>query len=94
MTVVHQLFGDSNPIGSTMKINRINFTVIGVLPEKGSSGWNDQDDVVVVPVTTAMYRLLGKLYVDSIDAEVKRRLSHGHSAGLDQTNGNQAASFK
>ncbi len=71
MTVVRQLFGDSNPIGATVKINRINFTVIGILPEKGASGWNDQDDVVVVPITTAMYRLLGKLYVDSIDAEVK-----------------------
>lgn len=71
MTVVKNIFGDSNPIGATVKINRINFTVVGILPEKGATGWNDQDDVIVIPLTTAMYRLLGKQFVDSIDAEVK-----------------------
>lgn len=70
-TVVKNLFGDSNPVGTTVKINRINFDVIGVLPEKGATGWNDQDDVIVIPLTTAMFRLMGKQYVDSIDAEVK-----------------------
>jgi len=70
-TVARELFGQKNPLGSTIKINRINFQVIGVLPEKGASHWHDQDDVVIIPVTTAMYRLLGKEYVDSIDVEVK-----------------------
>ena len=70
MTVVRQIFGDINPIGQEIKINRINFKVIGILPEKGASGWNDADDVIVVPVTTAMYRVLGKEYVDSIDVEI------------------------
>jgi len=70
-TVVEKLFGNTNPIGATIKINRINFKVIGVLPEKGASPFRDQDDVVIIPVTTAMYRLLGKQYVDSIDAEVR-----------------------
>ncbi|UCB56466.1 MAG: ABC transporter permease [Candidatus Omnitrophota bacterium] len=70
-TVARELFGDINPVGSTVKINRINFQVIGILPEKGASHWRDQDDVVIIPVTTAMYRLLGKEYVDSIDVEVK-----------------------
>lgn len=70
-TVVREVFSDTNPTGQVLKINRVNFTVIGILPEKGSSGWNDDDDVVIVPVTTAMYRLLGKQYVDSIDVEVK-----------------------
>jgi macrolide transport system ATP-binding/permease protein len=70
-TVVRELFGDSNPVGSILKINRINFTVIGILPEKGATGWRDQDDVVVIPVTTAMYRVLGKEYIDSVDVEVK-----------------------
>ncbi|MFC1478780.1 ABC transporter permease [Candidatus Margulisiibacteriota bacterium] len=71
MTVVRELFGDADPIDSSIKINRINFRVIGVLPEKGATGWRDQDDVIIVPVTTAMYRLLGKEYVDSIDVEVR-----------------------
>ena len=70
-TIVKNVFGDIDPIGVTIKINRINFNVIGVLPEKGATGWNDQDDVIVIPLTTAMYRLTGKQYVDSIDAEVK-----------------------
>ena len=70
MTVVRQLFPDTDPVGRTVKINRVAFKVIGVLPEKGATGWNDEDDVILIPVTTAMYRLLGKQYVDSIDVEV------------------------
>ena len=69
-TIVKQLFGDSDPLGAIIRMNRITFKVIGILPEKGATGWHDQDDVVVIPVTTAMYRLLGKLYIDSIDVEV------------------------
>ena len=71
LTVARELFEDANPIGATVKINRINFQVIGVLPEKGASHWRDQDDLVIIPITTAMFRLLGKEYVDSIDVEVK-----------------------
>lgn len=70
-TIARELFGESDPIGAVMKINRINFEVIGVLPEKGSDPWRDRDDIVIIPITTAMYRLLGKDYVRSIDVEVK-----------------------
>ncbi len=70
-TVVKEVFGDSNPIGKTIKINLINFRVIGILPVKGTTGPQDQDDIALVPVTTAMYRLLGKQYIDSIYVEVK-----------------------
>lgn len=70
-TVVEKLFGDTNPISTIVKINRINFKVIGVLPKKGATAFRDQDDLVVIPVTTAMYRVLGKQYTDSIDAEVR-----------------------
>lgn len=69
-TVVKQLFGDTNPIDAYIRINRIMFKIIGILPEKGATGWRDQDDVVIIPVTTGMYRLLGKQYIDSIDVEV------------------------
>ena len=71
LTVAKELFGNNNPVGETIKINRINFKVIGVLPEKGSAPHGDRDDVVVIPVTTAMHRLLGKEYLDSIDAEIE-----------------------
>lgn len=68
-TVVKQLFGDENPIGETIKINLVNFKVIGVLPQKGATGFHDQDDTVIIPVTTAMYRVFGKEYIDSISVE-------------------------
>ncbi|NLF25899.1 MAG: ATP-binding cassette domain-containing protein [Deltaproteobacteria bacterium] len=68
-TVLRQLFGDANPIGETIKINKGSFQVIGVLPERGATGWRDQDDIIIVPLKTAMRRLLGKDYVDSIDIE-------------------------
>ncbi len=70
-TIVKELFPDRNPIGEVIKINRINFQVIGILPEKGQSTWRDQDDVVIIPLLTAMKRVLGKEYVDAIDIEVK-----------------------
>lgn len=70
-TVARELFANSNPVGREVRINRIIFQVIGVLPPKGATGWRDRDDVVVMPVTTAMYRLLGKDYLDSIDVEVE-----------------------
>ncbi|MDO9182710.1 MAG: ABC transporter permease [Bacteriovorax sp.] len=70
MTVVREIFGTKSPIGEMVKINRVNFQVIGVLPEKGANGFRDQDDVIVLPVLTAMHRLLGKDYVDSIDLEI------------------------
>ncbi|MFH1478728.1 MAG: ABC transporter permease [Candidatus Omnitrophota bacterium] len=70
LTVVEKLFKNKNPIGDTIKINRINFKVIGIAPEKGSGGWRDQNDIVYIPLTTAMYRVLGKDYLDGIYAEV------------------------
>ncbi len=70
LTVARELFGDANPAGESIKINRVSFQVIGVMPEKGSTTWRDQDDVIAIPLTTAMRRLLGKDYVDTIDIEV------------------------
>ncbi|HNR87410.1 MAG TPA: ABC transporter permease [Spirochaetota bacterium] len=69
-TVARELFKGASPLGRTIKINRINFHVIGVLPVKGVSFFRDQDDVVLLPVTTAMFRLLGREFVDFIEVEV------------------------
>ncbi len=72
-TVMKELFGQgnttTNPIGEMIKINKVNFQVIGILPQKGSNGWQDQDDTIIIPILTGMYRLLGKTYVDSIEME-------------------------
>ncbi len=70
MTPVRELFGGANPIGEFIKINKVNFQVIGILPEKGATTFRDQDDVIIIPISTAMRRLLGKDYVDNIDMEV------------------------
>ena len=70
LTVVRELLGGQSPVGETIKINKSNFQVIGVLPEKGVTTWRDQDDLVVIPLLTAMHRLLGKDYLDYIDIEV------------------------
>lgn len=69
-TVVRELFGNRNPIGEMIKLNRINFQVIGVYQEKGSNGFQDQDDQILVPLETAMYRLLGKESVDTIELQM------------------------
>jgi len=57
-------------VGESVKINRINFKVIGIVPEKSSGGWRDANEVIYIPITTAMYRVLGKDYFDGIDIEI------------------------
>ena len=69
-TVQQSLFGGEDPIGKTIKINRVNFQVLGILPSLGASPFRDQDDVVVIPLMTAMRRLMGKDYLDAVDVEI------------------------
>ena len=69
-TVQKALFGEEDPVGQTFKINRVSFQVLGILPSLGANAFHDQDDVVVIPLLTAMKRLLGKDYLDEIDVEV------------------------
>jgi len=68
-TVVRNLFGSENPAGKSVKINHANYTAIGVLPLKGSSGFRDQDDMILIPLNTAMKRLFGTAYVNNIYVE-------------------------
>lgn len=68
-TVVNTLFGNDNPVDRTIKVNRVNFKVIGILPMKGSSGFGDQDDMIILPLNTAMKRTLGSVYLNSINTE-------------------------
>ena len=70
-TVAENLFGSSNPVGQTIRIHTSPYKVIGVLESKGQSSMGqDQDDVVIVPLTTAQERLLGITYVRSINIQV------------------------
>jgi putative ABC transport system permease protein len=59
-TVAENLFPDQEPVGQPLRINRVPFTIIGVLESKGNSGpAGDQDDTVLLPLTTARKRVLG-----------------------------------
>jgi putative ABC transport system permease protein len=59
-TVARSLFGDADPVGETVRIRRVPHTVIGVLDRKGQSMiGQDQDDVALIPITTARKRVLG-----------------------------------
>ena len=86
-TVAKALFGDENPVGKTIKVNRMAFQVIGVLKPRGSSGMRDEDDVVVIPLQTAMHRLMGKDYIDAID------VTAADSSVVDQTQASIEALF-
>ncbi len=71
-TIVDNLFPEGDPVGKTMRIGKAPFTVIGVLGSKGQSAMGqDQDDVVFVPLTTAMNRLMGITYVNNITIQAK-----------------------
>ncbi|MEK7388465.1 MAG: ABC transporter permease [Elusimicrobiota bacterium] len=69
-TVVNKLFANGeDPVGRMIKIDRVKFRVIGVLARKGSGTFRDQDDTVVIPLKTAMKRVLGRLYLNIITIE-------------------------
>lgn len=66
-TVADNLFPEGDPVGKTVRINKAPFRVVGVLNSKGQSSMGqDQDDVVFVPLTTAMQRLMGITYIRNI----------------------------
>ncbi len=59
-TIVKEMFGGTSPLGQVIRIQRVPFTVIGVLSEKGQTTWGrDLDDVVFIPMSTAKQRVLG-----------------------------------
>ena len=71
-TVKQKLFpyGD-DPIGKYVLIKNVPFEVIGVLSSKGAAPWGgDQDDTIIVPITTGLIRLFGQTYVNGITARV------------------------
>ena len=60
-TVIRNLFAGDDPIGQTIRIKSVAFTVIGTLATKGQSTWGqDQDDLIVLPITSARGRIIGK----------------------------------
>lgn len=72
-TVVTDLFGTdataSDAVGQIIRINNQEFTVIGVTVSKGTTGFNNQDDMIYIPASTAGLLLTGNAYLTTIDIE-------------------------
>ncbi|HUF90867.1 MAG TPA: ABC transporter permease, partial [Candidatus Limnocylindria bacterium] len=59
-TTAVNLFGDSDPIGQIIRVKNVPFTVVGLLARKGQNSWGqDQDDIILIPLTTAKQKVLG-----------------------------------
>jgi putative ABC transport system permease protein len=72
-TVARELFGDEDPVGERIRVQTTPFRIIGVLASKGSTGMgDDQDDVVMVPLDTALSRLQKNRYLRSIEVSAMR----------------------
>lgn len=60
-TVAAKLFGDAEPVGQTIRVQNVPFTVVGVLDQKGQSAWGqDQDDIALIPLSTARRNVIGR----------------------------------
>ena len=71
-TTRDDLFGEgSTPIGQTIRINRVDFKIIGITKAKGGSGFTNQDDMVFVPLSTAQRFLAGDTYVTTISVQAE-----------------------
>jgi putative ABC transport system permease protein len=59
-TLREKLFGEADPVGATVRLRDVPFTIIGLLERKGQSVWgDDQDDVALVPLTTVRHQFVG-----------------------------------
>ena len=59
-TTALNLFGESDPLGQIIRIRKVPFTVVGLLERKGQNSWGqDQDDIILIPLSTAKKKVLG-----------------------------------
>jgi len=73
-TVIKNMFGEDDPLGKTVRINAIPFKVIGVFEGKGlDSDGIDQDDILLIPITSMLRRLLNQNYISTIYAKADSR---------------------
>src|SRR3990170_4963347 len=69
-TIADNLFPNQDPLGKAMRISGQSFQVIGILETKGQSGFQNPDDQIIVPLSTAQRRIFGVDYVSQITAKV------------------------
>jgi len=71
-TIAKNLFENRNPVGETIRVGKVVFEVVGVLQEKGTDlVGNDQDDVIYIPVNTALRRLFNLTYINNIYVQAR-----------------------
>jgi putative ABC transport system permease protein len=70
-TVVENVFGEEDPLGKVIRINRVAFTVIGTIAERGGTQWYDIDDVIYIPLTTGQIRVFGRDRLSGITVKVR-----------------------
>ncbi|MBK7105948.1 MAG: ABC transporter permease [Ignavibacteriae bacterium] len=72
--VVKNIFGNDDPINSTIRIGKVPFTVIGVLESKGVDMYGtDQDDQIIIPIRTALRRVFNQTYINTIYLEIDKQ---------------------
>lgn len=69
-TVATDLFADQDPLGKTIRINKVNFNVVGVLVAKGGAGFSGPDDMIFVPLSTMQKILSGMDYLSMMAVSV------------------------
>jgi len=69
-TVAENLYGALDPVGQVIRLQGIRFTVIGVLPERGSLGAFNEDEAIFVPLKTALRRLFNVQHLEGVYVQV------------------------
>jgi putative ABC transport system permease protein len=68
-TTAVTLFGTTSPVGKSIRVRGMQFEIVGLMAAKGAQGFGDPDDQIIIPVTTAMRRVLGVQNVRTISAQ-------------------------
>jgi ABC-type antimicrobial peptide transport system permease subunit len=69
-TIAEEIFGNQDPVGEFVKIKKKNFKIIGVLEAQGSSGFENPDNAVLIPLSVAQQELMGVRHVSFIRVRV------------------------
>jgi putative ABC transport system permease protein len=69
--VAEELFGEADPVGAEIKVEKTRLKIIGVLKEKGQSGFGNNDDLILVPLTTAQQKIFGRKQLSTISLQIR-----------------------
>jgi len=88
-TIVTNLFGEEDPVGKIVRVKRIPMTVVGVLGRKGTNAMgSDQDDTLIIPITTAQKRVFGSRFQGKVSSILVQAVDgNSISAAIDQVDG-------